>query len=34
MEHVEEGCFLLEQSGHTVLSPKYSRPYWKNTQVA
>lgn len=24
-EHLEEHCFLLEQSGHIVLSPKYSR---------
>lgn len=34
MEHLEEHCFLLGQSGHIVLSPKFSRHSWKNTQVA
>jgi hypothetical protein len=34
MEHLEEPCCLLEQSGHIVLSLKYSRHSWKNIHVA
>mgnify|MGYP002717925568 FL=1 len=34
MEHLEEPCFLLEQSGHIVLSLKYSQHSRKDIQVA
>lgn len=34
MAHLEERCFLLEQYGHIVSSPKFSQHFWKNIQVA